>query len=158
MEQFRVVTPCSPQTLAACLNYESIHHKLTVWCIPSNIIMHIWYGVGRNQAHAISPWSRLCIVSMMAKIKPLSSFVLQILSTNCVPGAEVEEINKIYLLSVRNWEYIKQIGSYNIKRQFLKQLCFLAKAKAGKHCLTWSRWTAGKRKGRQKSVRPYCSG
>ena len=63
---------------------------------------------------------------------PLSSFVLQILSTNCVPGAEVEEINKIYLLSVRNWEYIKQIGSYNIKRQFLKQLCFLSQSQSWK--------------------------
>lgn len=46
---------------------------------------------------------------------PLSSFVLQILSTNCVPGAEVEEINKTYLLSVRNWEYIKQIGDFFFK-------------------------------------------
>lgn len=83
--------------------------------------MHIREGVGRNQARAISPWSGLCVVSMTAKIKPLSSFVLQILSTNCVPGAEVEEINKTYLLPVRNWEYIKQIGSYNIKGQFLKR-------------------------------------
>lgn len=68
--------------------------------------------MGGNLAHKISHWSGLCIVSMMAKF--LSSFVLQILSTNYVPGAELKDINKIYPLSLRNWGHIKQIGNYNI--------------------------------------------
>lgn len=115
--------------------------------------------MGKNQACAISPWSGLCIVSIMAKIKPLSSFVLQIFSTNCVPGAEIEEINKSYLLSVRNWEYTKQIGSYNIKGQFLKW-SFLPKPELKlQNSLTWSYTPGGghsEQLGKEKEGRRVC--